>query len=200
MSRAATRIVAQDATAIPGGAMNSHLLRIYLQDHLAAAVGGGELSRRTLKSNRGTTFEPALEKLAKEIEEDRLTLIELMRRVGVSANIFKQGAVWAVEKVARLKLNGRVLQYSPLSRLIELEALGSGIDGKRALWAALRHVADAGTPLDPAELQNLEKRAADQRKRVETMRLQAARLALATGRKTAAEYERRGVPDRSGDQ
>jgi len=172
-----------------GRSTGLHLLRIYLQDHLAAAVGGGELARRTLKSNRGTPFEPALEKLAKEIEEDRLTLIGIMGRFGVSANVLKQGAVWAVEKVARFKLNGRVLHYSPLSRLIELEALGLGIDGKRALWAALRHVAGADTPLDPTELQNLEKRAADQRKRVETLRLRAARLALATGRKPAAECD-----------
>lgn len=30
------------------------LLQIYLNDHLAGAVGGAELARRCLRSNRGT--------------------------------------------------------------------------------------------------------------------------------------------------
>jgi hypothetical protein len=161
------------------GPLDEQLLRIYLRDHNAAAVGGVELVRRTLANNRGTPFEARLEQLATEIEEDRQTLAKLMDRLGVSPDVIKQSAVWAFEKVSRLKLNGRVLEYSPLSRLVELEALGSGIDGKRSLWANLRHVADADSRLDATELGRLEKRAADQRKRVEALRLEAARLALA---------------------
>jgi hypothetical protein len=161
-----------------GQALDEQLLRIYLRDHNAAAVGGVELVRRTLANNRGTSYEATLEQLAKDIEEDRQTLVSLMDRLGVSADILKQSAVWAFEKVSRLKLNGRVLEYSPLSRLVELEALGTGIDGKRALWTALRHVAGADRRLDAAELGRLERRAADQRKRVEAIRLEAARLAF----------------------
>lgn len=158
--------------------LDGRLLGIYLRDHLAASVGGAELARRTLDQNRGTSFEPALQRLVKDIEEDRQTLIGIMQRLGVTPSIVKQAAVWGLEKVARLKLNGRLLSYSPLSRLVEFEALGSGIDGKRALWAALAGALGADTRLDHAQLKTLEKRATDQRKRVEVIRLEAARLAL----------------------
>ena len=159
--------------------VDQKLLRIYLRDHLAAAVGGAELARRTTRNNRGTPFAPPLEQLAQEIEKDRRTLEELMRRLGFSADPIKQAVVWAFEKVARLKPNGRVLEYSPLSRLIEFEALGSGIEGKRSMWAALHHIADVDERLRAAELAKLERRAADQRERLEAIRLEAARLALA---------------------
>jgi hypothetical protein len=158
--------------------LDERLLGIYLRDHLAAAVGGSELARRTLRSNRDTAFAPALEQLAQQIEEDRQALESIMRRLGISADRVKQAAVWALEKVSRLKLNGRILEYSPLSRLIEFEALGSGIEGKRALWTALLRVADADERLDPIELAALERRATNQRKRVESIRSEAARLAL----------------------
>jgi hypothetical protein len=161
------------------GPLDERLLRIYLRDHGAAAVGGTELARRALANNRGTPFEVTLEQLTRDVEEDRQTFVGLMDRLGMSPDFLKQSAVWVLEKVARLKLNGRVLEYSPLSRLEELEALGTGIEGKRALWAALRHVAGADPRLNAAELGRLERRAADQRKRVEVIRLEAARLALA---------------------
>jgi hypothetical protein len=173
-------MAAQRTNPMAEGALDGRLIRIYLRDHLAAAVGGAELARRTLGNNRGASFEPTLEQLAMEIEEDRQTLVRIMGSVGVTPDVMKQGAVWAFEKIARLKLNGRVLQYSPLSRLVEFEALESGIEAKRAMWAALRHVADADPRLDAAEFQNLEKRAVDQRNRIEAIRLQAARLALVT--------------------
>lgn len=45
---------------------------------------------------------------------------------------------WAAEKLVRLKLNGRLRGYSPLSRLLELEMLHIGITGKLELWQALQ--------------------------------------------------------------
>ena len=159
--------------------LDEKLLRVYLRDHLAAAVGGAELARRTARNNRGTPFASTLEQLAREIEEDRRTLGEIMQRLGFSADPIKQAVVWAFEKVARLKPNGRVLEYSPLSRLIEFEALGSGIEGKRSMWAALHDIADVDQRLPAAELAKLERRAAGQRERLEAIRLEAAKLALA---------------------
>ncbi len=154
------------------------LLRIYLRDHLAAAVGGTALAHRTLASNRETTFGPVLERIAAEVEEDRLTLEALMRRLGIGPDLVKIAAVWAFEKIGRLKPNGRVIGYSPLSRLIEFEALEAGIQSKRAMWTALLHVADRDGRLDPKELSGLTARAEDQRERVERIRLEAARMAF----------------------
>jgi hypothetical protein len=59
---------------------------------------------------------------------------------------------WGAEKAGRLKLNGELLGYSPLSRLEELEALSLGVEGKLALWTALRRTHGDDPRLRGAEL------------------------------------------------
>src|SRR5436305_124807 len=114
-------------------------LAIYLNDHLAGATAGVELARRSAGSNRTTSYGPVLDTLANEIEADRKTLMEIMRRLSVRPDRLKIVVSWGAEKAGRLKLNGEILRYSPLSRLEELEALTLGVQGKLALWQALRH-------------------------------------------------------------
>lgn len=158
--------------------MDQKLLGIYLNDHLAGAVAGQQLARRCLASNQETPLGRFLDELVQEIDEDKATLEELMQGLGVRPDPLKRAVAWTAERAARLKPNGRLLSYSPLSRLIELEALSLGVEGKGALWASLREVA-----LDPAaaeSLEHLEKRAKRQRRRLEVHRLEAAREALTT--------------------
>jgi hypothetical protein len=154
----------------------SSLLATYLNDHSAASTGASELARRAARSNRGTRYGEALASLAREIEEDRGALQEIMRRLGVSPDRAKSAVAWSAEKLGRLKLNGRLTGYSPLSRLEELEILTLGVQGKLLLWQAL---AAAGEPAVPeAELDELIKRARSQRRRLERLRLDAATEAL----------------------
>jgi hypothetical protein len=157
----------------------SRYLPIYLNDHLAGATAGLELARRTARENDGTPLGDFLRELAGEIAEDRQTLVQLMERLGIRRSGPKVAAGWVMEKVGRLKLNGQLTGYSPLSRLVELEGLSTGIEGKRALWVALAEIADRDVRLDEAELRALADRAASQRERLEPYRLAAAREALA---------------------
>jgi hypothetical protein len=150
--------------------VNTRLLGIYLNDHLAGAVGGTELARRALANNRGTRLEPDLERLAGEIEEDRQTLEDLIARLGVSRSVIKTSAAWVLEKAARLKLNGQPLGYSPLSRVIELEALAVGVEAKRSLWATLKRL--EGVDLD-VDLDGMVARAQRQKRLLERRRLEA---------------------------
>ena len=106
------------------------LLHIYLNDHLAGSVAGSELARRCRDENRGTPLAEFLDDLVRQIEEDQLALEAIMDAVGAARNPAKLAAAWLAEKVGRLKLNGQLLQYSDLSRLLELEGLGLGIHGK----------------------------------------------------------------------
>jgi hypothetical protein len=159
--------------------MDRKLLSIYLNDHLAGSTIGLELSRRSLGSNKGSQYGEVLERVTKEIEEDRETLQGLMRDLGVRRDHPKVAAAWAAEKFGRLKPNGRLLSYSPLSRLIELESLSLGITGKLSLWEALREVAGEDARLDAAELARLAERAERQRKEVWQLRQRAAREAFA---------------------
>jgi hypothetical protein len=116
---------------------SSDLLPIYLNDHLAGSTLGRDLARRAAGSNQGTEFGDFLTDLAGQIEADRAQLEDVMARLDVKPDPLKIGGAWLAEKLGRLKLNGRLLSYSPLSRVVELEALIAGVHGKRALWRAL---------------------------------------------------------------
>jgi hypothetical protein len=155
------------------------LLAIYLNDHLAGSTVGVELARRLRESNRDDPeFGPPLTEICAEIEADRVTLQRLMERLGVRRDAVKPALAWAGEKLGRLKLNGQLTGYSPLSRLVELEGLGIGIVGKEKLWRALERNLDS---VEGFDFEQLVARTERQRDRVEALRLKAAALALATG-------------------
>jgi hypothetical protein len=158
--------------------VNRKLLGIYLNDHLAGSVTGVELAKRAAGNNRDTEFGRTLEGLVAEIEEDRRALEELMDRLEIPRDRLKQGGGWLAEKVGRLKLNGSLLSYSPLSRLVELEALTLGVRGKLALWTVLQRVASVEPELRSVDLAALAGRAESQVEELERMRLEAAALAF----------------------
>jgi hypothetical protein len=150
------------------------LLAIYLNDHLAGATAGRDLARRSAASNEGSEYGEFLAALAAEIDEDRDSLLELMRKLDVGVDRLKVLGGWAAEKVGRLKLNGRLLGYSPLSRVLELEGLTLGVRGKLGLWLALSEIQQSQPSLSGAELARLSKRARDQLDGLESHRLRAA--------------------------
>jgi hypothetical protein len=158
--------------------VDGRLVAIYLNDHLAGATGGAELARRALGANRGTPFEAALERLAAEIEEDRAALVDVMARLGVARDPLKEWAAWLAEKAGRVKLNGRLTGYSPYSRVLELEMLALGVEGKRALWRALDRVLGGDARLVGVDLAALIGRADGQRRLIERERLRAAEIAF----------------------
>jgi len=150
-------------------------LSIYLNDHLMGSTAAVERARLAALSNRDNEYGQFLARLAREIEEDRASLRRIMRAHGVGADRVKQALGWAGEKFGRLKLNGRVIGYSPLSRLLELELLSVGVHGKRALWRTLQ----ADELADSRELDDLIARAERQLEEVEQHRLRAASEAFA---------------------
>ena len=158
--------------------MATKLLGIYLNDHLAGATMGLELVRRARASNEGTPLGEFLESLTAEIEADQATLERLMDQLGVRADRLKTAGAWAAEKVGRLKPNGQLTGYSPLSRLIELEGLYLGITGKREMWLAFERTLGASVP--GFDFGELAARAARQAAAVEDHRLEAAGEALGT--------------------
>lgn len=152
-------------------------LAIYLNDHLAGATGGVELARRAAARNRGqAAFGQPLARICKEIEEDRSTLEQIVDRLGFSQNRVKPAAAWAAEKLGRLKLNGRLRGYSPLSRVLELEGLSMGITGKMALWETLADL--EGVERLGVDFTQMSARAAEQRSAVNALH-QVAVAALA---------------------
>ena len=155
------------------------LLAIYLNDHLAGATVGVELAKRSAANNRGSAYGQFLDELATEIRSDRESLLEIMRSLQVGVDRVKVSAAWAAEKLGRMKLNGQLRGYSPLSRLVELEALTLGVAGKLALWRALDQLEPERPALSKATLQDLIARAERQLQSLEEQRRNAVTDALA---------------------
>jgi hypothetical protein len=155
---------------------NDALLSIYLRDHFAAAAAGRERCRASRDSNRGTPTGEFLTSLLREIDEDAATLRRVLTSVGVAPSKPKLAALLVAERLGRLKLNGQLTGYSPLSRLIELEALLLGVEGKRRLWIALGELADPR--LAEFDFGALAARAEAQRDGLEEQRRAAVATAL----------------------
>jgi hypothetical protein len=151
-------------------------LETYLRDHFAGSTSGLALAKRCRESNAGTGYEPLLVALESEIDEDRQSLRAIMSRLGVTPSEVKSAIGAIGEVVGRLKTNGHFREYSPASRLIELEMLAAGITTKRNLWRALRVAARPELASD--ELDRLISRATSQLERVRDGHERAAAEAL----------------------
>jgi hypothetical protein len=147
-------------------------LDIYLNDHLAGATGACELIARFQSENQGTPLGEILAELATEIEEDRQTLEDLMARLGASKNAMKQAATLVMEKLSRFKLG--TSSDEGVSRLLTLETLYLGVEGKACLWRSLRIVAPSYDALADTDFDMLIKRAESQKARLEQERIAAA--------------------------
>ena len=154
------------------------LLRIYMTDQLALGVLWREIARRARDSSNGTAEGAALERVAAGISEDVELFEQMMRRLGFSTRTPKALLAVVAERIGRLKLNGRIVSRSPLSRFEELDFLVMGIDGKVVLWQNLRDGAGLAARLPDINFDRLIERARSQRAALEPFHAQAAREAL----------------------
>ena len=154
------------------------LLGIYLNDQLALGVAGRELARRAASENPGSELGAFLERLAREVTEDVEVLEAAMHRLGIPLSRMKRPLALVAERVGRLKPNGQLRGYSPLSRFVELETLALGLDGKKLLWANMRDVARVGDRLVDVDFDGLIERATRQREELEPFRVAAGRESL----------------------
>lgn len=154
-------------------------LAIYLRDHHAAGRAGVALARRAAD---GVGLEAPLRQelgvVAEAIAEDLVSLEEIMAQLGVDASRAKDTLASLGERMGRLKSNGRLRQRSPLSDVIELEALVAGIAAKEALWWSLSLSAALAEADDGPDLERLIERARHQTGVVERCRREAARVAF----------------------
>jgi hypothetical protein len=155
-------------------------LAIYLNDHLAGATAGVELARRVRDSNEDDEELGApLAEICAEVEADKETLAGLVQHLEIRRDPIKPIGAWAVEKLGRLKPNGQLTGYSPLSRLVELEMLMIGITGKMGMWRAL--ASTLGPRVGEFDFERLTERGERQRDVVAGLHLEAASRALPAG-------------------
>ncbi|MGQ4481408.1 transaldolase [Streptomyces sp. SAS_276] len=149
------------------------LLAIYLNDHLAGATGGLELCRRAAQGQRDPERAAAFSDLAKQVEEDRDSLVQIMFDLNVSTDHPKVALGWLAEKAGRLKPNGHLFSRSPLSEVLELESMLLGVQGKASCWRTLRVLAENDDRLYADHLDALLERAEHQTTTLEELLLAA---------------------------
>lgn len=169
------------------------LLGIYLQDHLALATAGIRLAQRCRAENRGDgDLARFLDRLVSELRQDRTLLTEVAHALGTRRDVVKEVAAVAGELVGRLKPNGRILTYSALSRVWELEALMAGTLSRRTLWQTLARLQPREPRLQGFGFDALAERAAAQRDALEAHHHRAADQAFRPGVRTLEPLESRG--------
>jgi hypothetical protein len=154
------------------------LLHIYLSDHLAGSGGGVSLAKRIARENRGNEFGREMSDIAAAIEEDQAALERILESVGAQTRRWRQAGALVAEHLSRLKPNGKLFGYSPLSRVLELEGLILGVSGKLQLWRSLLEARSQDSRFDVAALERLRERAEEQRSQLEQLHARAAKQAF----------------------
>jgi hypothetical protein len=158
--------------------MADKAMEVYLNDHLAGAMVGSNLAEQIRSHNQGTPLGELMGSLAPQIEEDRQTLIGLMRRIDSSKNPVKQAGAWITERASRVKFWGLTSGEPELGTFMAVESLALGVWGKLSLWRALAQVADQHPAIASVDLDELIARAQNQYDLLERERLAAGRRAL----------------------
>ncbi|MDQ6809882.1 MAG: hypothetical protein M3Z64_10755 [Verrucomicrobiota bacterium] len=156
-------------------------LDTYLNDHLAGAVAALELIEHLAKQSPGSNLKSFLAELHVEVMADQDLLRDLMKSFAMKESVVRKAGAWIAEKFGQAKL-GKENDGDGVGLLQGLEGLVLGITGKQLLWRALQSASGTVPQLQGADYPELERRATEQRDRVEQHRLIAARAAFVPGR------------------
>jgi hypothetical protein len=156
--------------------MSKEHVATYLNHHLAGSIVVLEILQHL--EAEAADLAPHIAKLRTEIEVDHRDLKLLMHRLGISESRIRKVSGWIAEQLTEVALEVDDESRGALRRLERLEAVAIGIDGKLALWRALKAAAEVEPELRGPAFEDLSKRAEEQRRQVEVFRLEAASSAL----------------------
>ncbi len=140
-----------------------------MQDHHAGAAAGIDLFRRVAEDHSDPHVREVVARIGDETVDDLRSLEELMTLAGTSPSLLKDLPAKAAEKFGQLKPNRRLAERSPLSDLVELEALTLAVTGKTLGFRALLEIGDPRLPTPT--LESLVARAEQHRTELEELRL-----------------------------
>jgi hypothetical protein len=173
-----------------GPAAEHELLAIYLHDHRAGAAAALQLMRRCRRHAGPGELAATLAWLESEVDEDRRTLDAIMEGLDIGQSAWKTALSVAVERAGRLKSNGRVFKRSPLSTLLEFEAITAAVYAKRNLWLSLAALAQPSRVGDARRLGELAERANTQLERLQAHHEAVAQHAFGSGTEGVAGTSR----------
>ncbi|MFI5427898.1 hypothetical protein [Aeromicrobium sp. UC242_57] len=153
-------------------------LAAYLQTHLAGSRAGVDLFSRSAKGQLDHEIGVALDEIRREVADERTQLQQIMSSLDVDENLVRSTAARIGERIARLKPNGSLLHRTPLTDLVEVEALRIAVSGKQAGWESLVAIADLVPQLDLDQLEQLVAQGKLQLERLGELHAVVARRAL----------------------
>ena len=148
----------------------------YLDDHWAGAGGGANLARRLHQHNADTAWADRLAWVAAQVRDDDETLRRIRETLDQSGGELKRSASKVGELLTRVQQNAT--SYTPLSRVLEIEAMIAGVAGKERLWSALRVSMDGVPPLEAFDFAALQASAHAQLDALRSFHDQAAAIAF----------------------
>lgn len=155
------------------------LLHIYLNDHRTGAVVAHALAERSRGANAGNEFGDFLDDFVPLLEDDIAQLDAIFEQGRIAKDPFKLGAARIGVELGRFKMNGRITDYSPLSRVIEFEALNLGVLGKQKLWTTIASLPSSHPAASAVDTAALLERGELQAQRLHELSERAAAIAFA---------------------
>ena len=153
-------------------------LATYLNDHLAGSVVAIKLLEHLEATHSEDALNGFFRDLRTDVSSDRDELEALMKALNIDQSRTRKASAWLAEKMTELKLRFDDPKAGTLLLFESLEALSLGIEGKRSLWIAMAAVAEKSRSLQNLDYDRLARRAAEQRDRVERLRIETASKAL----------------------
>ncbi len=126
------------------------LLAHHLRIHLTGAAAGIELFGRG-ENLWDRDAREVVGRIRRELVEERRSLVDMVEALGSSDPALIATVARIGERVGRLKPNGDLLRRTPLTDVVDLEAMHDAVAGKVAGWRAMLH----SPRLDRPELQRL---------------------------------------------
>lgn len=174
--------------------MRHRYLRIYLQDHFAMAWAGIDFCRRVIEQNDQNELGRELKPIVDELDEEATDLAQAMDLLDVEASRLKRTGARFAEKAGRLKFNGRLLRYSPLSRLLEVEFLLAAVEVRKGLWRTLIEAEKMYPQLQDVPMEHYRDRADRQLRTLNELHQKAVRVMLKQGWDEQQQRQRPSAP------
>ena len=113
-------------------------VEIYVNDHLTMVTAEKELIGRVANENNDQEHAHFLATYQHDAAKQHHELQKILANLDSQPSKTKQLAGWLVEKVGRLKLNGSLVGYTSLARVLESEVMLMAAVNRRAFWSTIK--------------------------------------------------------------
>lgn len=162
--------------------MSSTHIAIYLKDHLAGSEAALEILDHFEGTHATGVVGDMVRRLRPEFIGERKELVRLLDLLDGSTSVPRRVAGWLSEKAMELKLIADDPGDGSLRLLEAVETLKLGVHGKLGLWQALAANAQLVPVLAAVQYETFIRQAVAQETLIESVRLEAARLAFVVSR------------------